>query len=89
MAIKKRPQKPVPPPDAVVYKPSEVAALLRCDARTVYGMIDRGELPLIVVGRVLRIPGDPVRALLQGRKPPAREEKKPAARRPKTGKAGD
>jgi excisionase family DNA binding protein len=87
MAIKKRPQKPFPPQDALVYKPSEVATLLRCDPRTVYGMIDRGELPSITAGRVIRIPGDAVRALLQGRKPPAME-KKPAVRR-KTGKVGD
>ena len=51
-----------------VYKPSEVAKMLRVDARTVYGMIERGELPQIKVGRVIRIPRGPVDHLL-GRTP--------------------
>jgi excisionase family DNA binding protein len=51
-----------------VYKPSEVAKMLRVDMRTVYGMIAREELPQIKAGRVIRIPRGPVDALL-GRKP--------------------
>jgi len=43
-----------------VYKPSEVAKMLRVDLRTVYGMIERNELPQIKVGRVIRIPREPV-----------------------------
>lgn len=50
-----------------VYKPSEVAKLLRCDARTLYGMIDRGELKAIKLGRVIRIPAAEVDALLNRR----------------------
>jgi excisionase family DNA binding protein len=43
--------------------------MLRVDLRTVYGMIERGELPQIKAGRrVIRIPRGPVDALL-GRKP--------------------
>lgn len=37
-------------------KVAEVAAKLRVDARTVYRMIDRGELQAIRVGRLIRIP---------------------------------
>jgi len=59
------PRKLLPPE---VYKPSEVAEMLRVDMRTVYGMIQRGELPQIKAGRVIRIPRGPVDALL-GRKP--------------------
>lgn len=55
-----------------VYKPSEVAKMLRCDARTLYAMIDRGELRAIKLGRVIRIPADEVDALL-AQKPPASE----------------
>ncbi len=55
-----------------VYKPSEVAKMLRVDMRTVYGMIERGELPQIKAGRVIRIPRGPVDTLL-GRKPPDSE----------------
>jgi excisionase family DNA binding protein len=51
-----------------VYKPSEVAKMLRVDLRTIYGMIERCELPQIKAGRVIRIPRKPVDALL-GRKP--------------------
>lgn len=51
-----------------VYKPSEVAEMLRVDMRTIYGMIGRGELPQIKVGRLIRIPRGPVDILL-GRKP--------------------
>ena len=47
-----------------VYKPSEVAKMLRVDMRTVYGMIERGELPQIKAGRVIRIPRGPVDKLL-------------------------
>jgi excisionase family DNA binding protein len=55
-------------PAPEVYKPSEVAKMLRAGLRTVYGMIERRELPQIKVGRVIRIPRGPVDALL-GRKP--------------------
>jgi excisionase family DNA binding protein len=57
-----------------VYKPSEVAKMLRIDMRTVYGMIERGELPQIKAGRVIRIPRGPVDQLL-GRKPVLRKSK--------------
>jgi excisionase family DNA binding protein len=57
---------------AEVYKPSEVAKMLRVDLRTVYGMIERDEIPQIKVGRVIRIPRGPVDALF-GRKPPSSE----------------
>jgi len=56
-----------------VYKPSEVAKMLRVDMRTVYGMIERAELPQIKAGRVIRIPRGPVDALLLGRKPVKRK----------------
>ncbi len=52
------------PESPSVYKPSEVAKLLRVDMRTIYGMIEREELPSIKVGRVIRIPGEAVNRLL-------------------------
>jgi len=52
-----------------VYKPSEVAKMLRVDMRTIYGMSGRGELPQIKAGRVIRIPRGPIDTLL-GRHPP-------------------
>lgn len=52
-----------------VYKPAEVAKMLRCDMRTVYGMIERGELLSIKLGRVIRIPAASVEALLKGKTP--------------------
>ncbi|MDQ6665040.1 MAG: helix-turn-helix domain-containing protein, partial [Acidobacteriota bacterium] len=39
--------------------------LLRVDMRTIYGMIEREELPSIKVGRVIRIPSDAVESLLR------------------------
>jgi excisionase family DNA binding protein len=50
--------------DLAVYKPSEVARMLRVDSRTIYGMIERAELPQIKVGRLIRIPCGAVDALL-------------------------
>ena len=63
------PKEPLAPE---VYKPSEVAKMLRVDMRTIYGMIERAELPQIKAGRVTRIPRGPVDALL-GRKPVKRK----------------
>jgi excisionase family DNA binding protein len=64
--VAKRGKAKEPAPE--VYKPSEVAKMLRVDLRTVYGMIEREELPQIKAGRVIRIPRGPVDTLL-GRKP--------------------
>ena len=50
----------------LVYKPSEVAKLLRVDGRTIYAMIERGELPSIKAGRVIRIPAIAVESLMKG-----------------------
>ncbi len=47
-------------------KVAEVAAKLRVDPRTVYRMIDRGELPAIRVGRLIRIPTGAVNKLMYG-----------------------
>lgn len=49
-----------------VYKVSEVAKMLRVDARTVYGMIERKELPSLTVGRLVRIPASAVKAFIGG-----------------------
>ena len=46
------------------WKPSEIAKRLRVDQRVIYGMIDRGELHAVKVGRVFRIPATAVRHLL-------------------------
>ena len=62
------PKEPLAPE---VYKPSEVAMMLRVDMRTVYGMIERGELPQIKAGRVIRIPRAPVDKLLGRKSEPA------------------
>ncbi len=45
-------------------KVAEVAAKLRVDPRTVYRMIDRGELPAIRVGRLIRIPTKALETIL-------------------------
>lgn len=45
-------------------KPSELAKKLRVDQRVIYGMIDRGEIHAIKVGRVFRIPAEAVQHLL-------------------------
>jgi excisionase family DNA binding protein len=63
-----------------VYKPAEVARLLRVDSRTVYGMISRGDLPVIKAGRVFRIPAPAVDNLLQLKKPPSSEFDKRGSR---------
>lgn len=45
-------------------KVAEVAAKLRVDPRTVYRMIDRGELPAIRIGRLIRIPTEALEEML-------------------------
>ncbi len=44
----------------------ETAKLLRVNPRVIYGMIQRGELRGVKVGRLFRIPADEVEALLRG-----------------------
>lgn len=73
MAKTEKPAKAIPSLDLPVYKPSEVARILRLDPRTVYAMIQDGSLPSFEAGRVIRIPGDAVRSLLNGKKPPSSE----------------
>lgn len=61
-------KEPVEKEKLSVLKTSEVARLLRVDSRTVYGMIERGELPAIKAGRVLRVPSTAVEELLKGKR---------------------
>jgi excisionase family DNA binding protein len=56
------------------WKPAELAKMLRVDGRVIYGMIERGELEAIRLGRVLRIPADAL-ARLSAKKPPGKEPK--------------
>jgi excisionase family DNA binding protein len=51
------------------WKPAELAKKFRVDQRVIYGMIERGDLKAIRVGRVLRIPSDAL-AALTAKKPP-------------------
>lgn len=53
-----------PPPE--MLKVAEVASRLRVDQRTVYRMIQRGQLRAVRVGRLLRIPAQALRAFLVG-----------------------
>lgn len=45
-------------------KVAEVAAKLRVDVRTVYRMVDRGELQAVRVGRLIRIPTGALEAMI-------------------------
>lgn len=72
------------------YKPAEIAKKLRVDMRVIYGMIDRGELPVIKVGRVFRIPATAVEELLAGgRKPAVRADAEPEGHTVGKSRAGD
>ena len=55
-------------------KVSQVSELLQCDPRTVHGLIRRGELRALKVGRVLRVPEDAI----DGLEVVPRAEKSPA-----------
>jgi excisionase family DNA binding protein len=48
-------------------KVGEVAAKLRVDPRTVYRMIELGDLPAVRVGRLFRIPAEAIEKLMYGR----------------------
>ncbi|HUY98619.1 MAG TPA: helix-turn-helix domain-containing protein [Verrucomicrobiae bacterium] len=49
----------------------EAARLLGCGRTFVYGMIERGELPVVKLGRLTRIPVIGLEALVIGRVAPA------------------
>ena len=51
-------------PEPAVYLPREVAALLRCDVRTVRRMVERGELAGVRIGSDIRVTRKSVEALL-------------------------
>ena len=53
-----------PEADPEFWKPAELAKKLRVDQRVIYGMIDRGELRSLKVGRVIRIPADVVNEMV-------------------------
>lgn len=88
-------------PEPAVYLPREVAALLRCDVRTVRRMVERGELAGIRIGSDLRVTRKSVEALLSSAplaarvlEPPKASTSTPApprakakARKAKSGKA--
>ena len=44
------------------FTPDTLAERWRCSAETIRGMIRRGELPAVRIGRVMRIPADVVDA---------------------------
>ena len=49
------------------YRPDEVAAILRCDRRTIYRRIEKGELECLsgASGYLKRIPGDAIIAMIE------------------------
>ncbi|MCE9587255.1 MAG: helix-turn-helix domain-containing protein [Verrucomicrobia bacterium] len=47
-----------------MFKPSEAAHLIRVHRCTIYGMIKRGSLPAIRVGKTLRIRKEDLQAFL-------------------------
>ena len=52
----------------------EVAARLRVSLRTVYSLIERGDLHAIRVGRLLRVPLVSLEAYLRGERPKREED---------------
>lgn len=53
-----------PDTTSLVFKPSEAAHLIRVHRCTIYGMIKRGSLPAIRVGKTLRIRKEDLQAFL-------------------------
>jgi excisionase family DNA binding protein len=51
---------------------SEVAAALGVSAGCVYGMVNRGELRAVKIGRLMRIPRSEVARLMAGEEPDSR-----------------
>jgi excisionase family DNA binding protein len=47
------------------YSPKQVAKLLGCNLKSVYGGIERGEIPSVKIGRRLFIPGPAFEKLLR------------------------
>lgn len=43
-----------PPPDALLLTPREAARLLSISTRTLWSMSDRGEIPVVRIGRSVR-----------------------------------
>lgn len=53
------------PPEITVYTVDEVARILRVGRGQLYAAIGRGELPVIRIGRVMRVPRSFVHRLLE------------------------
>jgi excisionase family DNA binding protein len=47
------------------YTPKEAAKLLNCNLKSVYGGIERGEIPSVKIGRLLFIPRPAFEKLLR------------------------
>ena len=52
--------------DKLLLDVKEVASLLGCGRTYVYGMIQRGELPVVKLGRLTRIPVRAVAEFVEG-----------------------
>lgn len=52
--------------DTVLHTPEEVAKVLKVNVRTVYRLIDRGQLKAVRVGDLWRIRDDSLREMLAG-----------------------
>ena len=52
-----------------IYTVEDVADLLKVNARTVYKMVERGEIRSVRAGRQIRITGEALDAYLRGERP--------------------
>ncbi len=52
-----------PPPKRLAYTPAEAAALLGITRKTIYKLMERGELRTTKIGSCRRVPADEVRRL--------------------------
>ena len=57
-----------------VYTVEEVAELLKVNARTVYKMVERGEIRSVRAGRQIRITDEALNAYLRGERPEGSRE---------------
>ena len=53
--------------DRLLLRVDEVAAMIGVSKSTAYSLINKGELPSIRIGNLLRVPADMLRKLIEGR----------------------
>ncbi len=53
--------------DRLLLRVDEVAAMIGVSKSTAYALINKGDLPSIRIGNLLRVPADMLRKLIEGR----------------------